>query len=235
MKEITITTELRNFPKLLFLLLFSVLVFNANADVSYSIPLEGKEFQLGNMLEWGTYIENDSRLFVIEKSSDGITYDHIGEVHAAGDSDSELKYRFIDVNARESILYYRLRLVDIDGAESTSDPVSIEKKLQNQFIIVAMSTVETNDVFDVSLDSFIEEELTYTLKDYKGNIIIQEKLLLINGLNEIMVNIENEKEGFYKLSLELNEEVETLIIRKVEGDKSKKRNVASSTPEEIGG
>ena len=235
MKELKITTRFKQLPRLFILLLITTLVSEVTADVSYSIPLEGKEFQLGNMLEWGTYVENDSRLFIIEKSSDGITYDHIGEVHAAGDSDSELKYRFIDVNARETKLYYRLRLVEVDGGERTSDPISVEKKLQNQFIIVAMSKVETGDVFDVSLDSFVEEELTYTLRDYKGNIIIQEKLMLINGLNEVLVNIEHEKEGLYKLSLELNEEIETLIIRKVETDKSKKRNVASNTQDGIGG
>jgi len=55
----------------MFILTFFFAALIAKADVSYSIPLNGKEFKMGNRLEWSTSFEVNTSLFIIEKSEDG--------------------------------------------------------------------------------------------------------------------------------------------------------------------
>lgn len=84
-----------------------------------SLPVElmsftAKETGEGNVLEWITASEINTDMFIIEKSLDGIHFEEIGSVTAVGNSFDENKYLFIDVN-KESINYYRLRVLDFDG------------------------------------------------------------------------------------------------------------------------
>ena len=87
--------------------------FLVDAEVIYSIPLKGVEHQIGNMLEWKTVQEMDSELFIVERSRDGINYENIGVVNAAGVSEAELAYRYMDIGINDEQLFYRLKQVDV--------------------------------------------------------------------------------------------------------------------------
>ena len=76
---------------------------------------EGVKTDYGNVLKWSTASEQNSSFFTLERSVDGIDWLVIGNVVAAGNSQSELDYQFIDVNYRETVNYYRLKQTDIDG------------------------------------------------------------------------------------------------------------------------
>jgi len=73
-------------------------------------------------LQWQTGQEQNTRDFVIERSSDGKTYTDIGTVAAAGTSNTKRYYYFTDNTPLEGNNYYRLRQRDLDG-QSTYSPV----------------------------------------------------------------------------------------------------------------
>ncbi len=63
-------------------------------------------------LNWTTVQESSSNNFIIERSSNGISFTDIGEVTTPGNSNSENTYQFIDATPLPGINYYRLKMID---------------------------------------------------------------------------------------------------------------------------
>ena len=212
--------------KSLMIICLLTLSFYVKAEVTYSTQLKGEELQIGNLLEWGTSVEANSKTFIVEKSLNGIDFDNIGTVEAAGDSEEEMSYRYLDIDKLEELAFYRLKQLDSDGNYAYSQTVKMKKKMANQFMVVAMSKTSTDKLFDVTLEAWAEGELSYSLVSYKGEVIFESTQWLSFGLNELQINLENEKEGIYKLNFKLGTEEEKLVIEKREL-KANKQNVAS--------
>ena len=70
--------------------------------------------------EWMTASEQNSRSFVVEKSTDGRNYQPVGSVAAAGNSTSLQRYQLTDPAPAAGISYYRLKQEDADGRISYS-------------------------------------------------------------------------------------------------------------------
>ena len=212
---------------LLTLTLFLFLSTIANAEVEYSIPLHGKEFKMGNRIEWKTAYELNTKMFILEKSDDGINFYLEREIEAAGNSNEEKGYRFMDIGNNEAITYYRLKLVDEDDRESYSQIAMVNKKMANNFQIVSMSKTSVINKFEVTLDALVEKEMSYTLTKLNGEEIFSKKIVLINGLNEFEINMKDEQVGKYKIIFRVEDESEMLIIRKIDGEEKQENNVAS--------
>jgi hypothetical protein len=78
-----------------------------------------------NLLTWTTVSEVNVAHFAIERSTDGINFEKIGQIKAQGKGTT---YEFLDNIHPLSIAYYRVRSIDNDGTESISKIVSITRK-----------------------------------------------------------------------------------------------------------
>jgi hypothetical protein len=94
---------------------------------------------MSTKLIWNTTEESGVASYVIEKSTDGRTFTAIGSVKAT----SQKVYSFIDASAGGDNSYYRLKMVDIDGAYKYSYIVSIKSKL-NTNISLSPNPVTNN-------------------------------------------------------------------------------------------
>ena len=82
-----------------------------------------------HLLNWSTISERDTSHFVIERSSDGLDWNHVGSVKAVGNSIETNYYSIIDTDPIEGMSYYRLLQFDLDGAmDQHEDIVRIEFK-----------------------------------------------------------------------------------------------------------
>ncbi len=72
-------------------------------------------------LQWRTAMEYNTRAFMVERSVEGQTYHTIGEVPAAGQSQTVRSYSFADPQPLPSGGYYRVRMEDREGNSSYSD------------------------------------------------------------------------------------------------------------------
>lgn len=75
-------------------------------------------------VRWSTNFEQGSSHFEVERSFDGSNFEKAGTVNAAGNSMTRKKYAFLD-RLRNSVtnkkdVYYRLRLVDLNGRAELS-------------------------------------------------------------------------------------------------------------------
>jgi hypothetical protein len=78
---------------------------------SFTSSVSGKDIQLS----WQTETENNSSYFEIEHSNDGMHFNKLGTVNAAGNSSTVNSYSFKDHNVESGAHYYRLKQHDIDG------------------------------------------------------------------------------------------------------------------------
>lgn len=199
----------------------------AFAEVTYLIPLNAKEHQIGNMLEWSTEMEINSLNFEVQKSLDGIQFDNIGKLDAGGMTSNEKSYRFLDTGVGESKVFYRLKQIDLDGMTNLSQTVMVHKTNLNQFMVVAMSSTTFDKNFELTVEIIDDIPIEYEIYTLQGDFIRQSKEELTYGLNDININMEDEKEGFYKIILRIKEEEENLIVMKTDDITKKPAGVAS--------
>lgn len=79
-------------------------------------------------LQWATATELNNAGFHVERSSDGERYDAILEVEGMGTTQQVTHYAVIDRAPLPGLSYYRLRQTDLDGTETLSDAVAIERE-----------------------------------------------------------------------------------------------------------
>lgn len=199
----------------------------ANASCLYEQAVKGENLQIGTMLVWSTSFEENNSMFVVEKSEDGINFSGVGSVKGAGESDEIKEYNFLDVMANAEKTLYRLKQVDFDGSFSYSDVVTVVREFKNDFMVARMSSVTTTDVFEVTIDALKDGELSYSLANLKGETMLEDKMLVANGLNDLSVDLTDQSEGIYKFNMEMDGEKETLVIKKVLDGIMKKQNMAS--------
>lgn len=80
-----------------------------------------------NDLFWTTASEHNSDRFEVLRSHDGRSFEPIGTVAAAGESVAAVDYRFTDQAPHNGTEYYRLRVIDRDGADELSEVVVITR------------------------------------------------------------------------------------------------------------
>lgn len=68
----------------------------------------------GTLVTWTTSSEHNSSIFEIQRSTNGIDWEVLGSVNAAGESDIERNYQYLDISGNGQ-LFYRVKQVDKDG------------------------------------------------------------------------------------------------------------------------
>lgn len=92
--------------------------------LSFEVTMEGPDARLN----WATATELNTSHFEIERSADQVSFEKIGGVEAAGNSEEVQNYTFDDRTVAQignEKVYYRLRQVDLDGAYSYSTIVEL--------------------------------------------------------------------------------------------------------------
>jgi hypothetical protein len=78
------------------------------------------------LLKWQTATEQNSSHFVVQHSTDGLTWHGIGTVKAAGESQVIQNYQFLHASPVIGVNYYRLIETDIDGKQQISKVLPVE-------------------------------------------------------------------------------------------------------------
>lgn len=142
------------------------------------------------MLNWITASENNSSHFVIERSMDGVHFTVVGTKQAAGNSSDIIHYQFADpIASLTGVLYYRIKMVDIDGAAKYSKIAP----LRLNGMIVKNFTVYPNPFSDnlkIELNSEKEAAVTVRLHNSAGQVVINRSTLIQKGDNVIVLSSE---------------------------------------------
>jgi trimeric autotransporter adhesin len=187
---------------------FSSFYFAAN---NFTLPLDLLSFtgQLQNdnsvLLNWKTENEVNTSHFSVERSTDGTRFNGIGNVTANGRNNTggSFNYSLTDndaINQPSQKLYYRLKMVDIDGTFKYSNVVAVSMPL-----ITGKLTISPNPVISemkVTLASIADGKVQWKLVDNVGRIIMKgiEQVKKGNG-NNFTINMNRLPSGTYSLNV----------------------------------
>jgi hypothetical protein len=140
------------------------------------------------LCKWQTEQEINSSHFEIERSTNGTDFTGIGRISAIGNTQTPSCYAFIDYNphsTQKSILYYRLKMVDLDGSFSYSSIEPVILKYEPSFTI---SPNPVSDHLTVSYNSPTNENASVVIRDYSGRKIFAQAISIKKGNNSILIN-----------------------------------------------
>ncbi|MBL7766589.1 MAG: hypothetical protein JNJ58_10875, partial [Chitinophagaceae bacterium] len=174
--------------------------YNPNVDggIYYGIPLSAKELiatlavlKTGDLCDvyWYTTEEQNTLNFDIERSTDGTTFTKVGAEPAMGMTLGRTDYMMtddIESVKYESIIYYRVRLNDVDGKYIYSNTISVRLNDLSE-VVVVYPTPFTNEV-TVLYPSAEATDIEWVLTDVSGRVIRKEVRELQKGMNVIHIS-----------------------------------------------
>lgn len=139
------------------------------------LGLTGQKINEVVVLKWATASEINNEKFVIERSSDLIDWEAIGEVLGEGNADFISEYNFTDHEALQGTNYYRLQQIDIDGTAVYTNAVVIQLGEDNTVSI-------TPNPFDQILifKSNIKGNIDVSIYNVLGSLVYQTNFYLEN-------------------------------------------------------
>ncbi|MEO6718872.1 MAG: T9SS type A sorting domain-containing protein [Ferruginibacter sp.] len=163
----------------------------------------------GNLLHWSTQQELGTTYFLAERSTDGKNFSPIGQVAAAGNSNTILHYTFKDIHPSKGNNYYRLRSFDKDNTFKLSDT----RRIRNEGIAdISVYPNPVKDRFTVSINADKATTGQLSITDISGKTVYTRSLKLAQGNTILPVGLNNVSAGAYILKIQLNDD---LIIQKI--------------------
>ena len=98
------------------------------------------------LLQWRTTNDNGAKRFIIQKSSDGISFTDLDSLPAIADTSTTHSYHYTDTRLLPRANYYRLRMTDSDG-RSTYSPVRTIDGSGNGLISIYPNPVEDGTIY----------------------------------------------------------------------------------------
>jgi predicted MPP superfamily phosphohydrolase len=147
-------------------------------------------------LDWSTDIEQDNKYFTIEHSTDGINFQPLGNVSAAGNSNSFKAYHMVDFAPAEGVNYYRLSQTNYDGKKTFFETRKVNYKNNKPFGCTAIN--QSNGIIKLVISSIKIDALGLKVIDMSGKEILVKEFGVAVGNNTQVLQLKN---GAYILTL----------------------------------
>jgi hypothetical protein len=148
------------------------------------ISFTGKSTEIGNELTWKTSTEVNFSHFEVERSENAKTFEKIGKV----DGNKGEIYEFIDKNSSPIIhhlsLFYRLKMVDLDGTFAYSKIIALNAE-NSENSIGQIYPNPSNGEAKVSITTSESGNWTMKTFDITGKLLSKETISLQKGVNEV--------------------------------------------------
>ena len=149
------------------------------------LSFDGKLSGGQTILSWVTSQELNSNYFEVQRSTDAINYQYIGNVAASGNSSLPKQYGFTDSHPSNGINYYRLKIVDMDGKFKYSNIVVIRV---NQKGHINVWPNPFTDKIQVAIQQENAAVLQVRILDVSGKTIRLKNINVLRGSNQITID-----------------------------------------------
>lgn len=165
------------------------------------VKFEGALSTSSVVLKWATATELNSSFFAVERSTNGVNFQNVGNVPAAGNAGQLTEYTFEDPigNVNTPVIYYRLKQVDLDGHFEYSKVISVRLNLVNAIVSAWPNPV--SDMLHVRVNKRISGPLKLDLFDTNGRLILSQQTSQNNANQEILIHATSLPSGLYILNL----------------------------------
>ena len=164
--------------------------------VSFVANCNSKEVDV----KWTTASEQNSQNFIIENSRDLSNWITVGEVDAAGNSNQSIDYSIIDENPIAGISYYRMKQVDLNGAQRIYGPISVScSDTENSMVVFPNPTKGSFTVEISSYENYSNAQIQIT--DLTGKVINARSTNILEGKNQFTFEDLDLQLGTYIINL----------------------------------
>ncbi|QNF32182.1 T9SS type A sorting domain-containing protein [Adhaeribacter swui] len=154
----------------------------------------------GTLVTWQTAAEHQNDYFLVERSTNGTTFETIGKVAGAGNSNQLLSYSFLDEHLVGGVNYYRLKQVSLSKQITTSKIVSVESPVISQVTSRAYPNPSSGN-FNLEVTLPVAKELTLVVREVTGQIIRTQTFAALPGRNNIPLDLTQAPNGIYVVSI----------------------------------
>jgi hypothetical protein len=169
------------------------------------ISFAGKRNTDNISLAWLTANEVNVKQFVVERSNNGVDFSAIGTVAARNVTTAQSQYAYADKEIaalkNNKQIYYRLKMIDIDGTFSYSNVAVINPSASVTRFSTYPNPVKGSVVY-VELKETAQSNLQIRIEDVTGKVYNRYTINRSNTTGAIPVNIKSLANGVYMLTVE---------------------------------
>lgn len=153
---------------------------------------------------WSTATELNNALFLIERAVDGISWDTVGQVAGAGNSQQVITYTWHDESEHlEGVLYYRLRQVDLDGHDELLPTLPLQAcKQEGTTLLLYPNPAE--DRLNLQLIAHKERDrpMIIAVHDLQGRVVLRRNASTTDGQLYTVLGVNGLAQGSYELRMQ---------------------------------
>jgi len=164
------------------------------------LSFEGEVLPQGNRLMWKTASENNSDVFVVERSKNGQQFEYVGKVKAAGTSNGVRNYSFLDKTAPIGVSYYRIVERDLDGSTNPSKVIILVRH-QARFAFDSLSPMPATTHLDVAYTGVRNGTVQVAVYNAIGSLVEKRHAEMQSGTNILTFSLSNYVPGVYFIRL----------------------------------
>lgn len=163
-----------------------------------------------SILAWKTAQEQNSHSFNVQKTTDGVQWQTIAILPAAGNSNTQKAYSYTD-GSSSGKTFYRIAEYDANGLLMYSGLVSSNCEVGNTNITIYPNPVR--DMLWIGLNASAASTVKTELSDSKGVLVRMQSDNITRGTNKFSVNMQGLPAGIYEMSLYWNNGTSTKFIK----------------------
>ncbi len=152
-----------------------------------------------NDIYWETISEQNCESFTLERSKDLTSWEQVGILPGAGNSDQTLIYTMKDYNRMNPITYYRVKERDFNGKLTYSEVISVTTHQDEDSWIVDIFPNPANENFTFQYNGTNQEDaLEVAVYDLIGRQVIRQEFMLKKHQASV-VNTQQLENGQYQV------------------------------------
>jgi hypothetical protein len=162
------------------------------------VSFTGKKLS-GNaaLLNWSVTSSSTPDRFEVLRSADGGNFSTVGTVQGV---DQQINYSYTDNSMPTGTVYYRLRMIDINGEVKLSKVIVLTNGTDGLFLTSMWPTVVTNGRAQVNVSSSQRGNLQLVVTDMYGRIVKQQISSVEAGSQQIWLNLHALPGGAYHIT-----------------------------------
>ena len=156
------------------------------------------------LISWQTASQVNASHFELKRSFDTKNWTQMNKQAAAGNSNQTLNYQFLDKTINEeasfqSIVYYKLKMVDLDGRFEYSDTESVTFEY-SPFVNIFPNPASNQ--FTLAIQNEFQEEAIFQLINNSGKIVLEQKISIQKGLYQQKIDCNKYADGIYNIVIQ---------------------------------
>ena len=184
------------------------------------VSLSAKNINGDAIISWTTSTEINNKGFEVERSLNGRTFSKINFVKGAVNSSVLHNYFVTDsydfANNNASVIYYRLKQVDLNGKFTYSDEVSVSSdNIEAEDNIKSFPNPFSSDI-NINISTKAENTVHVNIFDIRGQLVHSSSFVANQGEGIYKVeNLDGFAGGIYFVRVESNGDVKTIKMTKL--------------------